>query len=53
MTIRQSRNRNIIKDYKQLLGTCSVMDIYYKLSDKYYLEAETIRKIIAKRQQVV
>ena len=49
MTIRQQRNKDIIRDYKQLLGTCSVMNIYYQLSEKYYLDAETIRAIIRKR----
>lgn len=52
MTIRQHRNTNIIRDFKQLLGTAPVMDIYYRLSDKYYLDAETIRAIIRNRNKL-
>ena len=50
MTIREERNQNIIRDFKALLGTCRVMEIYYQLSAKYYLDAETIRGIIRRRE---
>ena len=50
MTIRQQRNMSIIKDYKAMLGQGPVMDIYYRLSAKYFLDAETIRAIIRKRE---
>lgn len=49
MTARQYRNRAIIRDFKQLLGTLPVMDIYLRLGDKYYLTDETVRKIIRHR----
>ena len=52
MTIRQQRNNDIIRDYKALLGTGSVMGIYHRLSQKYYLDAETIRAIIRKRPKL-
>ena len=50
MTIREERNQNIIRDFKALLGTCRVMEIYYQLSAKDYLDAETIRGIIRRRE---
>ena len=50
MTIREERNQNIIRDFKALLGTSRVMEIYYQLSAKYYLDAETIRGIIRRRE---
>lgn len=52
MNNRQQRNINIIADFKQLLGTRPVMDIYYILANKYYLEADTIRAIIRKRNKI-
>ncbi len=51
MTIREERNRQIIHDFKELLGTCSVMDIYAQLSARYYLDMDTIRRIVYNRRK--
>lgn len=41
------RYRRIRSRYKQLLGTGSVMHIYYQLADEFDLSMERIRQIIA------
>lgn len=41
------RHRKIRKRYKELLGTDTVMNIYYRLSDEFCMSVDRIRQIIA------
>ncbi len=44
------RHRKIRKRYKELLGTSSVMNIYYRLADEFCMSVDRIRQIIAMRK---
>ena len=41
------RHRKIRKRYKELLGTDTVMNIYYRLGDEFCMSVDRIRQIIA------
>ena len=43
------RHRKIRKRYKELLGTDTVMNIYYRLGDEFCMSVDRIRQIIAMR----
>lgn len=40
------RYKRIHKRYKELLGTTTVMNIYYQLADEFAMSIERIRQII-------
>ena len=44
------RHRKIRKRYKELLGTDTVMNIYYRLGDEFCMSVDRIRQIIAIRK---
>ena len=41
------RHRKIRKRYKELLGSDTVMNIYYRLADEFCMSVDRIRQIIA------
>ena len=43
------RHRKIRKRYNELLGTDTVMNIYYRLADEFCMSVDRIRQIIAMR----
>ena len=43
----KKRYKRIYKRYKELLGTDTVMHLYYRLADEFDLSIERIRQIIA------
>ncbi len=43
----QRRYLHIRERYKQLLGTDTVMHIYYRMADEFDMSVERIRQIIA------
>ena len=45
-----NRHRKIRKRYKELLGTDTVMNIYYRLADEFCMSVDRIRQIIAMRK---
>ena len=49
-TTRKKYGR-IYKRYKELLGTTTVMDIYYHLADEFAMSVERIRQIIALKRK--
>lgn len=43
----KKRYQRIYKRYQELLGTSSVMNIYYKIADEKGMSIDRIRQIIA------
>ena len=43
------RHCKIRKRYKELLGTDTVMNLYYRLADEFCMSVDRIRQIIAMR----
>ena len=43
----KKRYKRIYKRYQELLGTDSVMNIYYKIADEFDMSVDRIRQIIA------
>ena len=43
----KKRYKRIYKRYQELLGTDSVMNIYYRLADEFDMSVDRIRQIIA------
>ena len=43
----RKRYQRIYKRYKEVVGTDTVMNIYYRLADEFDMSLERIRQIIA------